>query len=64
MFEKLGDCTNAGEALGELATSLQAAGATPTVVRDTWLRSANAYDTAGATEKGDQSRANAADNGG
>ncbi|QKW01699.1 tetratricopeptide repeat protein [Streptomyces sp. NA02536] len=60
MLESLGDLTRTGEALGELATSLDAANADPTVVRDAWLRSAGAYDSAGATEKGDQSRANAA----
>ena len=60
MLESLGDLTRTGEALGELATSLDAANADPKVVRDAWLRSAGAYDSAGATEKGDQSRANAA----
>ncbi|MFE7357562.1 tetratricopeptide repeat protein, partial [Streptomyces sp. NPDC057543] len=60
MLESLGDLTSAGEAFGELATSLDAAGAASTIVRDTWLRSARAYDAAGATEKGEQSRSNAA----
>ncbi|WP_159045623.1 tetratricopeptide repeat protein, partial [Streptomyces puniciscabiei] len=62
MLEHLGDFTNTGVAFGELAKSLDLAGSTPTVVRETWLRSASAYDTAGATQKADQSRASA-DNG-
>ncbi|MEU9668429.1 tetratricopeptide repeat protein [Streptomyces bobili] len=64
MLEGLGDLTRVGEAFGELATSLDAASADSTVVRDTWLRSASAYDSAGATEKGDQSRANSTANSG
>ncbi|WP_411091779.1 tetratricopeptide repeat protein [Streptomyces sp. 049-1] len=59
MLESLGDFTRTGEALGELATSLKAAGAENTVVRDTWLRSASSYRRAGATESEDQSRKNA-----
>ncbi|MFF4228983.1 tetratricopeptide repeat protein, partial [Streptomyces sp. NPDC001820] len=63
MLESLGDFTLAGEAMGELATSLGAANAAPMLVRDTWLRSASAYVTAGATERGNQSRASAANSG-
>ncbi|MFG3038114.1 tetratricopeptide repeat protein [Streptomyces sp. NPDC048330] len=59
-LEDLKDFTNAGEALAELATSLDAAGALPQVVSDAWLRSASLYGKAGATEKEEQSRKNAA----
>ncbi|MFE5493609.1 tetratricopeptide repeat protein [Streptomyces virginiae] len=58
-LEELGDFTRAGEALGELATSLEAAGAGPDEVKATWLRSAGAYDRAGAAVKRDESRAKA-----
>ncbi|USQ89870.1 tetratricopeptide repeat protein (plasmid) [Streptomyces phaeoluteigriseus] len=60
MLESLGNFELAGEALGELATSLDAADASPALVRDAWLRSANAYQKSGVTEKEEQSRANAA----
>ncbi|MFC9073245.1 regulator, partial [Streptomyces griseoincarnatus] len=63
ILESLGDFTHAGKTFGELATSLDTAGAAPAVVRDAWLRSACAYDTAGLTEKGDQSRARATNSG-
>ncbi|MFJ9593290.1 tetratricopeptide repeat protein [Streptomyces virginiae] len=59
LLEVLGDYTRAGEALGELATSLEAAGAGPDEVKATWLRSAGAYDRAGAAVKRDESRAKA-----
>ncbi|GGQ20857.1 hypothetical protein GCM10010215_51900 [Streptomyces virginiae] len=58
-FESFADFTRAGEALGELATSLEAGGAGADEVRATWLRSAGAYDRAGATVKRDESRAKA-----
>ncbi|MEW2314034.1 tetratricopeptide repeat protein [Streptomyces bauhiniae] len=56
-LESLGDLTGAGEALSELATTLSVSGASPEVVKEAWLRSAHAYDRAGAMEKRDQSRA-------
>nr|WP_084207069.1 tetratricopeptide repeat protein [Actinospica acidiphila] len=59
-LESLGDFTRAGDALSELATTLDAAGVAPSTVRETWLRSASAYDTAGAMTKRDNSRAKAA----
>ncbi|WP_432188824.1 tetratricopeptide repeat protein [Streptomyces sp. Tue6028] len=59
MLVRMKDFTRVGEAWGELANSLDAAGASPDEVRDAWARSADAYDTAGATEKCDQSRAKA-----
>ncbi|MGA5145509.1 tetratricopeptide repeat protein, partial [Streptomyces griseoincarnatus] len=60
MLQSLRDFTHAGEALGELATTLDVTGAAPAVVRDTWLRSASAYQKAGAREKEERSRAKAA----
>ncbi|MFI5854259.1 tetratricopeptide repeat protein [Streptomyces parvulus] len=60
MLKSLRDFTHVGEALGELATTFDAAGAAPAVVRDIWLRSASAYQKAGAREKEEQSRAKAA----
>ncbi|MFL9658464.1 tetratricopeptide repeat protein [Streptomyces sp. PB17] len=62
-LEFLKDFTHAGEALADLATSLDAAGADPKVIRETWLRSASAYQKAGAIEKEKKSRENAATKG-
>ncbi|MFD9079341.1 ATP-binding protein [Streptomyces erythrochromogenes] len=58
-LEELGDLTRAGEAWGELAASLDAAGSDPAEVKDAWLRSASAYDAAGAAGKRDESHAKA-----
>ncbi|MEU6308614.1 tetratricopeptide repeat protein [Streptomyces chartreusis] len=55
-LEMLKDFTHAGEALSELAASLDAAGADPDVVGEAWMRSASAYQRAGAKEKELQSR--------
>lgn len=54
-----GDLTRAGEAYAELAVTLAASGAPDAQVRDTWLRSASCYETAGAADKARESRAKA-----
>ncbi|MEU5979982.1 tetratricopeptide repeat protein [Streptomyces sp. NPDC047315] len=55
------DWARAGEAWGELATTLDASGAEPSRVRGAWEQSAAAYTRAGEDEAAATSRANAED---
>ncbi|MFF8611445.1 tetratricopeptide repeat protein [Streptomyces sp. NPDC015350] len=56
MLAEEGDWFRTGEAWGELATTLEAAGADPVRVKEAWERSAAAYTRAGATEEAESSR--------